>query len=602
MGIILKDWYGEDHTYDHDTIWVRDTNGGLAQFTKGAKPVLETLTVTENGSYTPYSEGVDGFGQVIVDVEPETNELILNGEFTGFVANEIYNGMYAKELVFGTDIDALVVKVGYEHTIEWDGVMYTTVAKDTCKVIEEASDGSTIYHFIYYLGNGALLDSEYEDTGVPFAIQYTSSKGLTIVSNDTAESHTLGIMKRVRPREALDMMLESITITENGTYTADPIYDGLKQVVVDIAGVGVSDDVRYVTFMSYDGLTEYGKKAVAVGDDCADPIARGIFGTPTRESDVQYNYTHSGWATEPNGEPDANWNKAITEDKTVYAAFASAVRYYTITYYDEDGTTVLKTESLAYGTTPSTTYIPEKEGYGFEGWVPELTSVTGDASYTATWAEKITFANGSWADIAEICEKGEAKDYFAAGDSKTVTLVGGQVLTAKIAGIEHDDLSDGSGKAGISVIFETAPTTTLGYFSYVRNGITTATITNLIPTAIKNVAKSVQKYVDGGKYSGSAPVLRDMTFWVPSLEELGMDYKDVGTSSADYCAALGETYELYSNSTVAGLKRYTSAGGVATYYTRNYFLTGNEAYYYHNGTRFTSESSGTRHVIFGFCI
>lgn len=50
-------------------------------------------------------------------------------------------------------------------------------------------------------------------------------------------------------------------------------------------------DVRYVTFMSEDGTMEYGKKAAAVGDDCADPIARGVFVTPTKESDAQYNYT-----------------------------------------------------------------------------------------------------------------------------------------------------------------------------------------------------------------------------------------------------------------------------------------------------------------------
>ena len=52
-------------------------------------------------------------------------------------------------------------------------------------------------------------------------------------------------------------------------------------------GGGSSADVRYVTFMSHDGAVEYGKKAVAVGDDCADPIARGVFSAPTRESTAQ---------------------------------------------------------------------------------------------------------------------------------------------------------------------------------------------------------------------------------------------------------------------------------------------------------------------------
>ena len=62
-----------------------------------------------------------------------------------------------------------------------------------------------------------------------------------------------------------------------------------------ISGISAGGgDVCYVTFMSRDGSVEYGKKAVAVGDDCADPIARGVFSTPTRESTAQYNYDFAG--------------------------------------------------------------------------------------------------------------------------------------------------------------------------------------------------------------------------------------------------------------------------------------------------------------------
>ena len=186
------------------------------------------------------------------------------------------------------------------------------------------------------------------------------------------------------------------------------------------SGGGSSADVRYVTFMNEDGTVELGKKAVATGDDCADPIARGVFSTPTKESTAQYTYTFYGWATTPNGAADSNWNKAVSEDRTVYANFVSAVRYYTITYYDSDGTTVLKTESLAFGSMPS--YRPSKEGHVLAGWIPAIATVTGNASYTVEWEERVSFESASWEKIKEICGNREAADYFKLGDTRVETL------------------------------------------------------------------------------------------------------------------------------------------------------------------------------------
>lgn len=185
-------------------------------------------------------------------------------------------------------------------------------------------------------------------------------------------------------------------------------------------GGGNSSELRYVTFMSHDGTVELGKKAVAVGDDCADPIARGIFDTPTKESTAQYNYSFVGWATTPDGAWDETALDAVSEDRTVYAAYAAALRYYTITYYDADGTTVLKTQTLAYGAMPS--YTPTKENYLFVEWSPTLATVTGNASYTAVWEEKVTFATASWTKIGEICAAGNAANVFAVGDYRPITL------------------------------------------------------------------------------------------------------------------------------------------------------------------------------------
>lgn len=164
----------------------------------------------------------------------------------------------------------------------------------------------------------------------------------------------------------------------------------LEQMPGEIAGItggggGSSADVRYVTFVN-DSTGESFVKPVAYGDDCVDVVAKGLWKTPTQESTAQYNYTFYGWGAEPGGAADANILKNITEDKTVYAIFTATLRTYTITYYDEDGTTVLNTEKLAYGSVPS--YTPYKPDLVFDGWIPTPKKVTGDASYKAVWITK----------------------------------------------------------------------------------------------------------------------------------------------------------------------------------------------------------------------
>ena len=155
--------------------------------------------------------------------------------------------------------------------------------------------------------------------------------------------------------------------------------------IYGMGGGGSSADVRYVTFMN--GTEVLYKKPVAVGDDCVDVLQKGLIETPTKESTVQYNYGYIGWGASDNGTVDGNILKNITEDKTVYAIFTSILRFYTITYLDDDGVTVLKTEQLPYGTVPS--YVPTSSSGIFQEWIPAPTAVAGNASYKAVWSAAI---------------------------------------------------------------------------------------------------------------------------------------------------------------------------------------------------------------------
>lgn len=103
---------------------------------------------------------------------------------------------------------------------------------------------------------------------------------------------------------------------------------------------------------------------------------------PTREATAQYTYTFTGW--NPAVAP-------ITRKTTYTAQYSSTVNSYTVTFVDDDGTTVLDEQTLDYWATPVYAWeTPTKEPtaqytYTFSGWNPEIATVTGNATYTAVY-------------------------------------------------------------------------------------------------------------------------------------------------------------------------------------------------------------------------
>lgn len=103
---------------------------------------------------------------------------------------------------------------------------------------------------------------------------------------------------------------------------------------------------------------------------------------PTREATAQYTYTFNGWS--PSVGP-------IYKNTEYTATYTSTVNQYTITFVDDDGTTVLDEQTLDYWATPVYAgETPTKEAtqqytYTFSGWTPAIATVTEDATYTATY-------------------------------------------------------------------------------------------------------------------------------------------------------------------------------------------------------------------------
>ena len=120
--------------------------------------------------------------------------------------------------------------------------------------------------------------------------------------------------------------------------------------------------------------------------------------------------TNSGWYAE-GSQPDG-YTKSVYKDQIAVAKTSAVendlvIMYaqwecegYTVTFKNDDGT-VLHTEVVPEGTIPTAPANPTKKSdweyhYTFAGWSPEITAVTGDITYTATYnAEPIVYPAGA---------------------------------------------------------------------------------------------------------------------------------------------------------------------------------------------------------------
>lgn len=157
----------------------------------------------------------------------------------------------------------------------------------------------------------------------------------------------------------------------------------------------------------------------------------------------------------------------------------------------------------------------------------------------------------------------KAKAAMDAGTKFSTKLTDGKTLEYRIVGINHDDLADGSGKAGLT--FE-ATNSALGYQkmnatntnaggwekSELRGRLNSGDLWSLLPAELQSKVKAVKKLTDnqGGGKAGTPTATTDKVFLLSATEVWG-DMQSDGTQY-EYYKSKGVTTSNYSGASSSG--------------------------------------------------
>ena len=303
--------------------------------------------------------------------------------------------------------DGSVDVIGYDISFIVDGEPFETCTLSKGSVITAPDtvptrDPTAEYRYEFSGWNGLTegltvtgdmtFEAEFEEVPrdrhtISVVPQYDGMAWLVSPDGDRVES--LDVVEGTSISVTTDEVTIGNTTYTVGTYQDDPQYSySLTGIHMAPSTDVVDSDIELslvldrelrsytVTWQNWDGTTilqeqvEYGTVPAYDGE------------TPTKAQDAQYFYEFSGWAPEV---------VAVTGDATYTAAYEGVLRTYTVTWVNDDGSVLETDEDVPYGTIPEyngetpTKDPTEAVYYYFDGWSPEVSEVTGDATYTAMY-------------------------------------------------------------------------------------------------------------------------------------------------------------------------------------------------------------------------
>ena len=226
----------------------------------------------------------------------------------------------------------------------------------------------------------ATYTATYSSTVNKYTITFVNEDGTELQSSEVAYGETPAYTGETPTKEA----------TAQYTYTHNGWTPEIAEVTEDATYTATYSSTvnKYtITFVNEDG-TELQSSEVAYGET---PAYTGE--TPTKAATAQYTYTFAGW------DPEI---AEVTGEATYTATYSETVNTYTVTWVDEDGTVLETDEDVPYGATPNYDgATPSKAAdaqytYAFDKWSPEIATVTGDATYKATYSSTVNTYTVTW--------------------------------------------------------------------------------------------------------------------------------------------------------------------------------------------------------------
>ena len=208
--------------------------------------------------------------------------------------------------------------------------------------------------------------------------------------------------------------ISTLTGPEYAEFT-DP-ENGFPYIVFDVETLSST-----LTYKTFDGVSTL--KTVTCLNGV--PQESGPSG-PSRSSTAQYIYTFVGWSkTQDAQTADSDAATNVRADRTVYAAYSRTTRTYTVTWKNSDNTVLETDTDVPYGATPqyngATPQNPTSGGGDFVGWVPAISTITSDITYTASYIPVYTvrFMNESTVLQTVTVNQGQTANYSGATPTKT---------------------------------------------------------------------------------------------------------------------------------------------------------------------------------------